>query len=72
MKDKRRRNRKSPRKMKFMMDALQNDPEWTKDTCVKVAMQTGLSESQVYKWGWDQKNKIIRQKILNPSHNDDI
>ncbi len=43
-----------------MMDALQNDPEWTKDTCVKVAMQTGLSESQVYKWGWDQKNKIIR------------
>jgi hypothetical protein len=38
MKDKRRRNRKSPRKMKFMMDALQNDPEWTKDTCVKVAM----------------------------------
>jgi hypothetical protein len=24
---------------------------------MKVSMATGLTESQVYKWGWDQKNK---------------
>jgi len=24
---------------------------------MRVAAATGLAESQVYKWGWDQKNK---------------
>jgi hypothetical protein len=45
MKEKRKRNRKSPRKTKLMMDALINDPDWSKETCSKVAFLTGLSES---------------------------
>lgn len=54
---KRTRNRKSPKKIRFMHQQLLVDPDWTKETCAEVAQVTGLSESQVYKWGWDQKNK---------------
>lgn len=30
---------------------------WTKEKIVKMAEITGLSQSQVYKWCWDQKKK---------------
>ena len=40
------------------MSQYRLDPEWTKETCRRVARETGLSESQVYKWGWDQRNKL--------------
>lgn len=39
------------------MQEYRRDPKWTKETCIRVAKATGLSEAQVYKWGWDQKNK---------------
>ena len=57
-KEKRRRNRKDPKQMEYLMSQYRLDPEWTKDTCKRVALETGLSESQVYKWGWDQRNKL--------------
>lgn len=33
-------------------------PDWCKDVMSEIAAKTGLSEAQVYKWGWDQKKKI--------------
>ena len=39
------------------MQEFTKDPTWSKETYQRVARETGLSESQVYKWGWDQKNK---------------
>ena len=30
---------------------------WTKEKINKMAQITGLSQSQVYKWCWDQKKK---------------
>lgn len=30
-----------------------------------MATVTGLSQSQVYKWFWDQKNKNMRSKDLH-------
>jgi hypothetical protein len=30
---------------------------WTKEKIVRMAEVTGLSQSQVYKWCWDQKKK---------------
>ena len=29
------------------------DPHWSKETLKAISRQTGLSEGQVYKWGWD-------------------
>lgn len=54
---KRRRNRKCPKQMEYLLGCLQKDPDWTKETCQRVALETGLSVVQVYKWGWDQKKK---------------
>ena len=43
--------------MRYLMQEFKKDPTWSKETYQRVARETGLSESQVYKWGWDQKNK---------------
>lgn len=43
--------------MRYLMQEFEKDPTWGKETYQRVARETGLSESQVYKWGWDQKNK---------------
>ncbi len=32
----------------------------------EVADKTGLSEAQVYKWGWDQKRKQMEEQGLDP------
>ena len=33
------------------------DPHWSKEILLQIALKTGLTEAQVYKWGWDQKRK---------------
>lgn len=43
--------------MEYLMQEYLKDPTWSKETCQRVSAATGLSESQVYKWGWDQRNK---------------
>jgi hypothetical protein len=43
--------------MHYLNMEYKKDPEWTKETIMRVSQATGLLESQVYKWGWDQKNK---------------
>lgn len=45
------------------MSEFDKDPNWSKETCNKVSKATGLTESQVYKWGWDQKNKIDKDPL---------
>lgn len=39
------------------MREFDRNPNWTKETLLDVSRKTGLSEAQVYKWGWDQKKK---------------
>jgi hypothetical protein len=39
------------------MREFERNPNWSKETLLEVAKKTGLSEAQVYKWGWDQKRK---------------
>jgi len=54
--------------MQYLMYEYQKDPNWTKETCMRVSKMTGLTESQVYKWGWDQKNKKAEEaERLDPS-----
>jgi hypothetical protein len=33
------------------------NPHWSKEKLAFISNETGLSEGQVYKWGWDQKRK---------------
>ena len=34
------------------------DEFWSKEKILKISQLTGLTESQVYKWCWDQKKKV--------------
>jgi len=49
----RRRKRKSYDQLNYLMEVYEEHPEWTKEIMQQVASKTGLSEAQVYKWGWD-------------------
>ena len=62
--DRKKRNRKNPNQMQYLMQEYNKDPNWSKDTCQRVSQATGLTESQVYKWSWDQKNKKAEEAIL--------
>ena len=53
----RKRKRKSGDQLKTLICEFERNPTWSKDTLLEVSKKTGLSEAQVYKWGWDQKLK---------------
>ena len=53
----RKRKRKNTDQLKTLMREFERNPNWCKDTLLEVSRKTGLSEAQVYKWGWDQKRK---------------
>lgn len=53
-----KRRRKSTRQLEILLEEFSKDEEWSKEKISAVAVKTGLSESQVYKWCWDQKKKI--------------
>lgn len=45
------------------MREFEKNPNWSKETLLDVSRKTGLSEAQVYKWGWDQKRKKYGPEI---------
>ena len=57
-----KRKRKSTSQIKLLKQELNGEVNWTKDKIQKMAKVTGLSQSQVYKWCWDQKKKQIKTK----------
>lgn len=52
-----KRKRKSTAQIKMLKQELGCEENWNKDTIARMAKVTGLSQSQVYKWFWDQKKK---------------
>lgn len=53
----RKRKRKSTQQLKILKVEFEKDDAWDKEKIMNVAKITGLTESQVYKWCWDQKKK---------------
>ena len=54
----RKRKRKSNQQLKILKAEFEKSTDWSKDVISEVAKKTGLTESQVYKWCWDQKRKM--------------
>ena len=52
-----KRKRKSNSQLKVLKLELEKETFWDKEKILQVSQSTGLSESQVYKWFWDQKKK---------------
>ena len=52
-----------------LQDEFLKDPTWSNSQCKRISQQTGLSVAQVYKWGWDKKNRITASKNSHGSEN---
>jgi hypothetical protein len=52
-----KRNRKTSKQLKILIDELGNEQNASKSQIKEVATKTGLTELQVYKWYWDRKAK---------------
>jgi hypothetical protein len=59
----RRRKRKNNDQMKVLEYEFARDADWTKERLFDLSKLTGLSEGQIYKWGWDQKKKLATGEI---------
>jgi len=55
-----KRKRKSTAQIKILKQELDIEPNWSKEKIVEMSDITGLSQSQVYKWWWDQKKKNVK------------
>ena len=53
----RKRKRKNTMQLKILKAEYQKNKEWSKELITKISEMTGLTESQIYKWNWDQKKK---------------
>ena len=51
------RRHKSSAEIKILEDCYEMDNKWTKETVDFIKVNTKLTESQIYKWGYDQKRK---------------
>lgn len=54
----RRRKRKNREQMQLLAVEFDKNPEWSKERLHELSELTGLSEAQIYKWGWDQRKKV--------------
>ena len=52
------RRRKNTQQVSILIDEYDQNKIWTKEIVVSLAEKTGLSEAQIYKWGWDYKKKL--------------
>ena len=63
-----RRKRKNFSQVKILIAEFNKNSTWTKEQVLFLAEKTGLSDAQVYKWGWDYKKKLRKQAIqCNPT-----
>lgn len=67
-----KRRRKTSQQLKILKNFFEKDQNWSKDIITNIAKITGLTESQVYKWCWDQKKKIEEDEIENKNGESEI
>lgn len=60
-----KRKRKSTAQIKMLKHELEIEPNWGKQKIAEMSDITGLSQSQVYKWWWDQKKKNMKNEREN-------
>ena len=52
-----KRTRKSSSQVKALVEAYKMNENWEKEDVLEISSKTGLKDSQVYKWYWDQQKK---------------
>ena len=52
------RVRKDESQIQLLIQAFKKNTDWSKEEVTELSQRSGLTESQVYKWAWDQKKKL--------------
>lgn len=55
-----KRKRKSTAQIRMLKNEFDSESNWSKEKIAEMSEITGLSQSQVYKWWWDQKKKTAK------------
>jgi hypothetical protein len=71
----RKRKRKNMNQLKVLKAEYLKFKDWSKELITRISEITGLTESQIYKWNWDQKKKEEDEQladgvIAKPNFND--
>jgi hypothetical protein len=56
-----KRKRKSERDLSLLKDELKKDLMWTREKITELSKRLTMSETQVYKWWWDQTRKRVKK-----------
>lgn len=57
----RKKQQKTKGQIKGLKSEFKKRPNWNKRSMKKLAKELGLTASQVYKWHWDQTNKMVKK-----------
>lgn len=58
-----RRMKKTDEQVQQLIQEFHTNPRWERHQVAELARRTGLTEAQVYKWGWDYRKKIKENAI---------
>lgn len=62
-----KRKRKSERDLSLLREELKKDLMWTREKITELSKRLTMSETQVYKWWWDQTRKRVK-KLSKKDH----
>ena len=60
-----RRMKKTDDQVQQLIEEFHTNPRWERNQVSELARRTGLTEAQVYKWGWDYRKKLKENFIDN-------
>ena len=55
--------KKTDEQVQQLIQEFHMNPRWERQQVAELARRTGLTEAQVYKWGWDYRKKIKENAI---------
>lgn len=61
-----KRKRKTERQLSILQNELRgSNLLWSREKIIEIAEKTGMSETQIYKWWWDQTRKRVKRLKIN-------
>lgn len=56
-----KRKRKSERELSYLRDELKKEIMWSREKITDLSTKLSMSETQIYKWWWDQTRKRAKR-----------
>ena len=61
-----KRKRKTEKQLSILQNELRgSNLLWSRDKIIEIAERTGMTETQIYKWWWDQTRKRVKRLKIN-------